>query len=154
YVGREKYHHAPTPLFVIPTTVGTGSEVTRACAIKDHHTNAKEVIGGASMASRVSFLDGNLLRSLPGAVVAATGMDTLTHAIEGYVSLNSTPMTDALNLHAIRMVAQNLRPAVADSGNIEAIQNMLIASTTTGIGFGNAFLGLVHSISHAIGGHY
>lgn len=154
YIGREKYQNDPTPLFVIPTTVGTGSEVTRACAIKDPRTNAKEIIGGASMASRVAFLDGELLQSLPSSIVAATGMDTLTHAVEGYVSLNATPVTDALNLQAIRMVSKYLRPAVADSGNLEAIQQMLIASTTTGIGFGNAFLGLVHSITHAIGGHY
>jgi len=154
YFGREVYKIPPVPLFVAPTTVGTGSEVTRACAILNPKTRMKDIVGGASMACRVAFLDGNLLRTLPASVVAATGMDALTHAIEGYTSRNATPVSDALNLHAIRMIRDNLRPAVADSSNIQAIQNMLVASTTTGIGFGNALIGIVHSISHAINGHF
>lgn len=154
YIGREMYKKDPLPLVSIPTTVGTGSEVTRACAIKDPNTNMKEIIGGASMASKIALLDAELLSTLPSPVVAATGMDTLTHAIEGYMSKNSSEVTDALNLHSIKLVGKYLREAVADSSNTEAVQKMLEASTITGIGFGNALLGLVHSISHAIGGHY
>jgi alcohol dehydrogenase class IV len=154
YFGREQYKNSSVPLFVVPTTVGTGSEVTRACVITDHETHVKKVVGGVSLAPKLAFLDAALLGNLPSQLVAATGMDALTHAIEGYVSTNATPITDALNLHAIRIIAANIRPAVADSGNAEAIGSMLVASTTTGIGFGNSLLGMVHSISHAVGGQY
>lgn len=154
YFGREKYSRDPVPMFAVPTTVGTGSEVTRACVITDTAAKMKKVVGGASMAPKIAFLDARLVSLLPAPLVAATGMDALTHAIEGYVSKNATPITDALNLHAIRMISRNIRPAVASSDNLEAIHAMLVASTTTGIGFGNALLGIVHSISHAFGGLY
>jgi alcohol dehydrogenase class IV len=154
YFGREMYNNDPLPIFAVPTTVGTGSEVTRACVISKHESFEKKIVGGASMAPRIAFLDPSLLTTLPSQLVAATGMDAMTHAIEGYVSNNSTHISDALNLHAIRLIGSNIRPAVANSKNIEAINTMLMASTTTGIGFGNSLLGMVHSISHAIGGHY
>jgi alcohol dehydrogenase class IV len=154
YFGREQYKTASLPVFVVPTTVGTGSEVTRACVITDHETHVKKVVGGASLAPRLAFLDASLLGNLPSGLVAATGMDALTHAIEGYVSKNATPITDALNLYAIRMIAASIKQAVTNSKDTEAIGNMLIASTTTGIGFGNSLLGMVHSISHAVGGQY
>jgi alcohol dehydrogenase class IV len=154
YFGREKFAQAPVPLFAVPTTVGTGSEVTRACVITDTVQKMKKIVGGAGLAPRIAFLDARLVSRLPAPLVAATGMDALTHAIEGYVSKNATPITDALNLHAIRMIGAHIRPAVASSDNLEAMQAMLTASTTTGIGFGNALLGIVHSISHAFGGLY
>lgn len=152
YIGREKYQYTPKPLFIIPTTVGTGSEATRAAIVE--HENTKKIVGGASMVCRVAFLDGQLINTLPSSIIAATGMDALTHAIEGYVSNNATPITDALHLHTVKMIGEYLRPAVANSENIDAMQNMLIASTTTGIGFTNSLLGMVHSIAHVLGGHF
>lgn len=154
YEGRGVFQTEAVPLFAIPTTVGTGSEVTRACVISDHERHQKMIVGGPSLAPKIAFLDAYLITKLPGHLVAATGIDALTHAIEGYVCKKANPLTDALNRHALQMIYSSIRPAVADSSNVEAINQMLIASTITGIGAGNASLGIVHAISHAIGGHY
>ncbi|QRG65199.1 iron-containing alcohol dehydrogenase [Brevibacillus choshinensis] len=154
YEGRGIFKNDAIPLFAVPTTVGTGSEVTRACVISDHERHRKMIVGGPSLAPKVTFLDANLVTKLPSHLVAATGIDALTHAIEGFVSKNANPITDALNLYAIHLISSSIRPAVADSSNLEAINGMLMASTITGIGAGNASLGIVHAISHVIGGHY
>ncbi|MGE7272073.1 iron-containing alcohol dehydrogenase [Brevibacillus panacihumi] len=154
YEGRGVFQKEAIPLLAVPTTVGTGSEVTRACVISDHERHLKMIVGGPSLAPKIAFLDACLLMKLPSHLVAATGIDALTHAIEGYVCKKANPITDALNRQALTMIHGAIRPAVADSGNLEAINNMLMASTIAGIGAGNASLGIVHAISHAIGGYY
>lgn len=154
YEGRGVFQKEALPLLAVPTTVGTGSEVTRACVISDHERHLKMIVGGPSLAPKIAFLDACLLMKLPSHLVAATGIDALTHAIEGYVCKKANPITDALNRHALTMIHGAIRPAVADSRNLEAINKMLIASTIAGIGAGNASLGIVHAISHAIGGYY
>lgn len=154
YEGRGVFQKEAIPLLAVPTTVGTGSEVTRACVISDHERHLKMIVGGPSLAPKIAFLDACLLTKLPWHLVAATGIDALTHAIEGYVCKKANPITDALNRHALAMIHSAIRPAVADSRNLEAINNMLMASTIAGVGAGNASLGIVHAISHAIGGYY
>jgi alcohol dehydrogenase len=154
YVGMDVYKNPPAPLIVIPTTVGTGSEVTRGCVITDLKLKKKLVIRGMNLYPRIALLDPEVLQSLPARVTAGTGMDALTHAIEGYVSTASNPISDGLHRHAILLIGQNLRGAVANSGNLEAIGNMLVASTIAGIAFANSLLGLVHAMSHPVSAHF
>lgn len=153
YEGRNMHDKPPLPLVAIPTTVGTGSEVTMGCVVADHERKVKFIIGSPTLAPRVTVLDPDLVSSLPGPIAAATGMDALTHAIEGFVSRWATPMTDALTLHGIRLIAKYLRPAVGSASNREAIATMLAASTTIGMGFGNARLGICHALAHPIQAH-
>jgi alcohol dehydrogenase class IV len=154
YTGMDVYKKPPAPLIVIPTTVGTGSEVTRGCVITDLKLKKKLVIRGMNLYPRIAILDPEFVQSLPARVTAGTGMDALTHAIEGYVSTASNPISDGLHRHAILLIGQNLRAAVANSGNIEAIGNMLVASTIAGIAFANSLLGLVHAMSHPVSAHF
>ncbi len=156
YFGFDIYKNDPTPLFAIPTTVGTGSEGGHAAVITEDNTElkTKKLVFGQTLFPAVAFLDGELLRGMPGALVASTGMDALTHAIEGYVSRNGSVITDALNLHAVRVIGSSILEATANTDNIEAMNKMVQASTSTGIGMANGGLGLVHGISHAIGAQY
>ena len=104
--------------------------------------------------SDVALIDGNLLTKLPSRVIAATGMDALCHALESYVNLNTNPIKSvALDLKAIGMISQWLRPAVANA-NLEAMSHMVLASTIAGLGFANTKVTIVHSMSHPVSGFY
>ncbi len=115
YEGWEKFSTPPAPLFAVPTTVGTASEVTPFLVITDPQARFKFTIGSPLAAPDIAFLDPLLVLGLPANVTAATGMDALTHAIESYTSLLSTPISEGLALHAIRLLAGNIRVAVANS---------------------------------------
>lgn len=141
------------PLVAIPTTVGTGSEVTRGAVITDTGRNQKMVVVSPFIFPRVAILDPSLLAKLPPHITAATGMDSLTQALEGYVSRGANPISDALNLEALRLIAENLRLAVARN-DLQALAQMQIATTMQGIGFPNAGLGLVHAMSNTAGGMF
>ncbi len=141
------------PLIAIPTTCGTGSEVTVAAVITDTERHYKIPILSPFLIPKVSLIDGSLLTKLPGKVVAATGMDALCHAIESYTNLNTNPISDALDLKAISLVSEWLRPAVANQ-SVEAMCNMVLAATMAGMGFSNTRLTIVHSISQPVGGYY
>lgn len=156
YFGFDKYENTPTPVFAVPTTVGTGSEGGHAAVITvdDREIKTKELFFGADLFPVTAFLDGELISGMPGSLVASTGMDALTHAIEGYVSRNGSVITDALNLHAVKVIGNSVLEATANTDNIEAMNNMVQASCSTGIGMSNGGLGLVHGISHAIGAQY
>lgn len=154
YDGMGIYKNPPAPLVVMPTTVGTGSEVTKAAVVTDLKNKKKLIVRGMNSFARVAILDPELLPSLSPRITASTGMDALTHAVEGYVALTSSPITDALHRHAILMIGKNLRAAVANSKNLEAMGNMLFASTITGIAFTNSLLGLVHAMSHPLGAYF
>ncbi|UUI02387.1 iron-containing alcohol dehydrogenase [Oceanobacillus jeddahense] len=156
YFGFDLYEDTPTPLFAIPTTVGTGSEGGHAgvITVDNEALKTKKLFFGEDLFPKVAFLDGDLLTGMPGALVASTGMDALTHAIEGYVSKNGSVITDALNLHAVRVIGTAILEAYSNTDNEEAMNNMVQASTSTGIGMANGGLGLVHGISHAIGAQY
>jgi alcohol dehydrogenase len=151
YEGWEKFETAPIPLFAVPTTVGTASEVTPFLVITDKEAKFKFTIGSPLAAPRIAFLDPLLVLGLPGNVTASTGMDALTHAIESYTSLLSTPISEGLALHAIRLLAANIRAAVANSQNVQAMTGMLVGANVAGLAFSNTRLGNVHAMAHPLG---
>jgi alcohol dehydrogenase class IV len=140
-------------LLCVATTYGTASEVTPFAVITDEH-KYKAAVAGATIIPDVGILDADMAVALPRAIAAATGMDALTHAIESYVSLATNPVSEGLALHAIRLIAQNLRQAAFSDHNHEATQNMLVASTMAGFAFSQTRLGNVHAMSHPVSGHY
>ncbi|MGG0451790.1 iron-containing alcohol dehydrogenase [Priestia megaterium] len=152
YAGFDQFDKKPIPLFTIPTTVGTGSEVTKGAVISDPENNAKLVVASDRMYAVTAYLDKRMVAKLPGPICAATGIDALTHAIEGYVATGATPFSDGLNLQAIRLLKKHLRGATA--GNEEDLYQSLIAASIAGAGFHNAGLGLVHAIANTVGGHF
>lgn len=154
YEGMDVARVAPLPIICIPTTAGTGSEVTAWSIITDTTDHYKMAIGDDRIIPKLALLDAKLTASLPASIAASTGMDALTHAIEAYTCNIATPITDGLALHAIKLISENLQDAVCASNNEEARENMLIASLMAGIAFGNADTAGVHCLSEAIGGIY
>lgn len=154
YEGANKFPNQPAPSLAIPTTAGTGSEVTQTCVVTDTARNYKVSIRGLSNVAKVAILDPQLLTSLPPAVVAATGMDALSHAVESYLSTNATPLTEALALEATRIISARLRDFVRQPGDEGAAADMLFAAMTAGLAFANSRLTTVHGIAHALGGHF
>ena len=152
YEGFEKLKVRPLPIVTVPTTVGTGSEVTKGAVISDHQLHRKLIVVSDWMYARSAYLDPRMVEGLPGSITAATALDALTHAIEGYVALGANPFSDALNVKAIQMIGKYLRPAAAGRG--DALHQMQIAACLAGNGFHNAGLGLVHALASTVGGHY
>ncbi|MGW9211639.1 bifunctional acetaldehyde-CoA/alcohol dehydrogenase [Embleya sp. NPDC055664] len=139
-------------LVCVPTTSGTGAEVTPFAVITDSATGKKYPLADYALTPSVAIVDPLLAAELPPALAADSGMDTLTHAIEAYVSVYANDFTDGLALHAIRLVFDNLERAVNDrQANPEAREKMHNAGTIAGMAFGNAFLGIVHAMSHTLG---
>ena len=134
----------------IPTTSGTGAEVTPFAVISDKANNRKYPLADYSLLPTIAIIDPALVMSVPDFVAADTGMDVLTHALEAYVSIMANDYTDGLALQAIQLVFQNLEAAV--KGDPQAREAMHNASTMAGMAFGNAFLGISHSMAHKIGG--
>lgn len=145
--------HNITPLVCIPTTCGTGSEVTHEAIVNNTKTMEKDCIWGDQVSAATAILDPNVLKNLPKKLLASTGMDALTHALEAYVCRASNPMTDALALAAIQMIGKNLEKAVKEDRE-DAYAQMLAASCMAGAAFGNSDVAAVHSISEALGGYY
>lgn len=152
YEGFEKLTATPLPVIAIPTTTGTGSEVTKGAVISNHKVRRKLIIVSDHMYPKAAFLDPKMVESLPGGICAATGLDALTHAIEAYVCTGQNPFSDALNLYAIELIGAHLRPAVAGNGN--SLHQMQIAACLAGSGFHNAGLGIAHALANTIGGHF
>ena len=146
--------HDPLPLIAIPTTAGTGSEVTRGAVITDSEHRTKLTIKDPRLAPRLALVDPSLTQSVPPGVTAATGMDVLTHAIEAYTGRRATPVSDALALHAIRLVARHLADAFEDGDDANARDGMMMASLIAGMAFGNADVAAVHCLAEALGGRY
>lgn len=144
----------PMPLYAVPTTAGTGSEVTIAAVVSDPSTTRKFAIMDPKLVPIGAALDGALMTGLPAAITSATGMDALTHAVEAYISRNWTPATDKEALEATRLIMQNLQTAVKDGKNLEARQNMALASFKAGVAFTTAGVGYVHAIAHNFGAYY
>jgi len=142
------------PIYAIPTTAGTGSEVTGVVVIKDQENKMKMVLRGMQLIPKTVILDPELLASIPPRVAAETGADALSHAVESYVSLNSNVITEAFALTAIRMISKYLRRMVANPGDIETAGQMLLASCIAGLSFSNAGLGLTHSLAHPLGAYF
>ena len=144
--------HASLPTILIPTTSGTGSEVNRCFVVTDPTNNFKDGIADDLMCPALTILDPELTVSMPQKVTAATGIDAFTHAFEAYLSRNGHPLSDALNLHAMRLIAANIRKAFCDPNDIEARSNMLLASVIAGIGFDQVGLVLSHAMAHPLSG--
>lgn len=142
------------PIIAIPTTVGTGSEVSVGAVVKDHENKTKLTIASPHLYPRMAMLDPEMVATLPTKLVAYTGMDALTHAIEAYVSTENQPISEALALRAAEMIYDNLEAAAKDSSNIDARAKMQIAAMIAGMAFSNSPVGATHAISHTIGGLY
>ncbi|MBF0242562.1 MAG: iron-containing alcohol dehydrogenase [Desulfamplus sp.] len=139
---------------IIPTTAGTGSEVTKVAVIADPDNDVKLPFAEEQFLPQLAILDPELTISLPPKLTAATGMDALVHAIEAYIDKECSPASDALALHAIKLISENILIACAKPDDIEARGAMLIGSSLAGIAFSHSMVGMVHGISHALGGVY
>jgi len=153
-VGYFKGLRAPPPIYAVPTTAGTGSEVTVAAVISDPETHQKLVVADTRLVPRMAALDPVLMTGLPAPITAATGMDALTHAVEAYIGEWGTPYTDRMALAAVAMVYRHLTRACADGSDLEAREQMALASTYAGLAFTRANVGNVHAIAHQLGGRY
>ena len=143
------------PSLAIPTTAGTGAEVSPVAMVKDEREGKKLLFASPFLCMDHAFLDPNLIVSLPAKLTAATGMDAVTHAIEAYVAeCTSSPLTDALAIESLRILFKYLPAAVSDGKNIEMRSQTLVAATMAGMSFSSGGVGIVHAISHAIGGQY
>lgn len=142
------------PMMLIPTTAGTGSEVTKVAVIADPENNEKLPFAEHQFYPEIAVLDPSLTQSMPPKLTAMTGMDALTHAIESYVSKDSQPTTDAIALHAIRLINENLLLACAQPNNLEARGAMQVAACLGGICISQSMVGMAHGIAHALGGVY
>jgi alcohol dehydrogenase len=142
------------PHVAVPTTAGTGSEVTNVALVRDESRGLKVFYLDRWIFPDIALLDPELSVSMPPMVTAGTGADALSHAIEAMHSVFREPLTDGLALHAIRLVRENLVEAVRNGGDLTARGQMLIASTSAALAFGNALVGLVHAMSHTIGARH
>ena len=142
------------PLIAIPTTAGTGSEVTTFSVITDHSRNYKLTVGSQYLIPRCALLDPELLTTTPAGVAAACGMDALVHALEAYLSRAASPFSDAMAEKALALIGRSLRAFVADRANLEAASDMLAGSLFAGIAFSWARLGNVHAMAHPLGGFF
>ena len=151
YMGYEKVLAPGSPLIAIPTTAGTGSEVTKAAVITDTEHDVKMMMFSLNLLPTVALVDYELTMTMPPGLTAAVGVDTLTHAIEAYVSKKANAMTDPIALSCIRLVATHLRTAWRDPGNSEAREGMMLAACQGGMAFSNSSVCLVHGMSRPIG---
>jgi alcohol dehydrogenase len=143
-----------TPHICIPTTAGTGSEVTYFAVIKDHERKRKLSFGDYHIIPDVAILDPILTVDLPPVLTAATGLDAFSHGYEALTSALREPISDALGLHAIRLIRRFLPTAVKSGADIAARGQMLIAATLAGAAFSNSQVGLLHAIAHVVGARH
>jgi alcohol dehydrogenase len=146
--------HGPVPIYAVPTTAGTGSEVTVAAVISDPQREKKLVIADTRIVPKMAALDPLLMTGLPQPVTAATGMDALTHAVEAYLGYWGTSFTDRMALAAVGLIYENLPLAYEDGGNLAAREKMALAATYAGLAFTRANVGNVHAIAHQLGAKY
>jgi len=155
YEGREKYKSAPLRVLAIPTTCGTGSEVTWVSVITHAGRKFKMSIKGPLMYPAVALVDPDLLTTLPSQLVASTGFDALTHAVEAYTAKPATVFTDALAWESLRLIFRSLPEAYPDiGGNSTAREGMMLGSLLAGMAFGNSDVGAVHCLAESIGALY
>ncbi len=145
---------SPCPIYAVPTTAGTGSEVTVAAVMSDPAHGRKLVVADTRLVPTMAALDPALMTGLPKSVTAATGMDALTHAVEAFIGKWATETTDRWALATVSLVYENLRIACASPRNLEARERMALAATYGGLAFTRANVGYVHAIAHQLGGRY
>ena len=139
------------PLIAVPTTAGTGSEVTLVAVIKDHERHLKMAFVSFFLLPDAAILDSRMTLSLPAPITASTGMDALTHAVEAYYCLSKNPLSDVTALAAIRLVSGNLLKVVRNPSDREGRLAMANAATLAGMAFSNSMVGMVHTLGHATG---
>ncbi len=154
YSGAHTLTRPLKPHVVIPTTAGTGSEVTMVAVIYDEENKEKLVFVDKFLLPNLAVLDPQMTISLPQKMTAATGMDALTHAVEAYVGTQNAPISDAFAIGAIELIFKNLVTATKSGDDVEARGAMLIASTMAGIAFTHSMVGCIHGMAHATGGLY
>jgi len=151
YMGFQILTRPQTPHIVIPTTAGTGSEVTYIAVIKDHQKGRKLLFGDYNILPNVAILDPKMTEGLPPRLTASTGMDAMCHAIEALHSLQKEPIADGLALHAIRLIKEFLPKVVENGKDMMARGQMLIAANMAGVACSNAQWGMVHALAHSVG---
>lgn len=154
YIGVELVPKAGLPTIMVPTTAGTGSEVTWTAVFTKRKEKAKGGINSPYLYPSLALLDPELTVTVPPDITASTGMDALCHAIESYTSIKANPMSDLMALEAIQLIAEYLPMAVADGRNLDARENMLLASLLAGLGLANAGVTAVHALSYPLGAIY
>ena len=154
YLGLNKVPGPGLPKIMVPTTAGTGSEVTFTSVFIRKKLKKKEGMNSPWLYPELALLDPVLTLSVPSNVTAATGIDALCHAIESYTSINSSPMSELVSLEAIRLISSDLRTCVHDGSNLRARENVLLGSLYAGLGLANAGVTAVHSLSYPLGGKY
>ena len=154
YLGLNRIPGPGLPKIMVPTTAGTGSEVTFTAVFIRKKLKKKEGMNSPYLYPELALLDPELTLTLPPHPTAATGIDALCHAIESYTSIHASPMSEVMSREAIRLISDNLRTAVHDGANIEAREAMLLGSLYAGLGLANAGVTAVHSLSYPLGGRY
>jgi len=152
FVGYGNVKRKLRPLVAVPTTAGTGSEVTSVAVIANHEKNIKMAFGSLFLLPDIAILDSRMTKTLPPTITAFTGMDALTHAVEAYFCLAKNPLSDTTALAAIQLIAQNLVNVVKKPSDLDGRLALALASNLAGMAFSNSMVGLVHNIGHAIGG--
>ena len=154
YRGANKVREKGAPLIAVPTTAGTGSEVTQFTIITDTKRDIKMLIASPFLIPQKAIVDPLLTLSMPRGLTAATGIDALTHAIEAYVSVKAQPMSDIFALSAIELISGNLRQAWSNGNNREAREKTMLGALQAGIAFSNSSVALVHGMSRPIGAYF
>lgn len=154
YEGGGKVPGDIVPLIAIPTTAGTGSEVTAFSVITDHSRNYKLTVFSYKLIPSYAILDPDLITTAPVSVAAACGIDALVHALEAYISKAASPFSDAMAEKALELIGKNIRKYVADRSDVNAAEGMLIGSLFAGIAFSWARLGDVHAMSHPVSAYF
>lgn len=154
YVDKGAINQSILPIIAVPTTAGTGSEVTFGAVITDTERKLKFTVKGPALAPKVALLDPGLTVSMPPGLTAATGMDALTHAIEAYTVNKAEPLSDAMALHSIELIWRHLKIAFNQGTNLEARAGMLLGSLIAGLAFSHSDVGAVHCIAETLGGMY
>ena len=154
YVGFGLIKEKPLPIIAIPTTAGTGSEATFWSVLADKTKDIKASVGGWEIMPTVAILDPELTITLPPKLTAATGMDALCHAMESYVAKSTQPISEGMSIHAMKLIAKSLRRAVTRGDDIEAREDMLMASLLAAFAFNITRLGLAHALAIPFGAHH
>jgi alcohol dehydrogenase len=154
YFGREKVPKRGKPTIIIPTTSGTGAEVTKHAIFLDREVNVKKAVASSALLPNVAIVDPMLTVSCPARVTASAGIDAFIHAAEPFLSKNANPITDALALEAVSIITRWLGPAFADGQNLEARYHMAMGSLMAGIVLNNSGTSLVHAMAYPVGGEY
>ena len=154
YEGGGKVPGPVVPMIAIPTTAGTGSEVTSFSVITDHSRNYKLSVSSNYLLPAYAILDPELIASVPAGTAAACGVDAMVHALEAYLSLAASPFSDMFALKALQLIGKNLRAYAANRGNEAAAEAMMMGSLFAGIAFSHARLGDVHAMSHPVSAYF